>query len=90
MGPRGRTFSTFSSQGIGNTLWSFARQGQLALDVIDRFGVANVRVGTTGRLAVYETSCLDVGEDLIKLLFARAAEAGMNMGLDRFRTQGEH
>lgn len=37
---------------------------------------------------MYETSCLDIGEDLIKLLFVKAAEAGIDMGLDRFKTQG--
>lgn len=89
VGPNGRSFSTFSPQGIGNTVWSFARQAQLSLDVIDSLGLGNVKVGTTGRLAVYETSCLDVGEDLIKLLFVKAAEAGIEMGLDRFKTQGE-
>jgi len=89
VGPHGRTFSTFSPQGIGNTVWSFARQAQLSLDVIDTLGLGNVKVGTTGRLAVYETSCLDIGEDLIKLLFLKAAEAGIDMGLDRFKTQGE-
>jgi hypothetical protein len=81
---------------LSNTVWASATFGfgydeesgtNMHNDYVHvSFGVANVRVGTTGRLAVYETSCLDVIEDLIKLLFARAAEAGMRMGLDRFRT----
>lgn len=53
------------------------------------FGLDNVNIGTTGRLAMYETSCLDVGEGLIKTLFVKAARAAMRMGLDRFRSQGE-
>jgi len=54
--------------------------------VIDSLG-DSVKLVSTGRLAVYETSCLDNGEDVIKRLFVRAAEAGMNMGLDRFTNQ---
>eukprot|EP00571_Detonula_confervacea_P017812 CAMPEP_0172298486 /NCGR_PEP_ID=MMETSP1058-20130122/1119_1 /TAXON_ID=83371 /ORGANISM="Detonula confervacea, Strain CCMP 353" /LENGTH=1283 /DNA_ID=CAMNT_0013007761 /DNA_START=130 /DNA_END=3978 /DNA_ORIENTATION=- len=86
VGRNGRGFSSFSSQGLGNTLWSFAKQAQLSLEVIDMLG-DSVKLVSTGRLAVYETSCLDNGEDVIKRLFVRAAEAGMNLGLDRFTNQ---
>ena len=89
VGPNGRGFSTFSPQGIGNTVWSFARQAQISNEVVQSFGLDNVNIGTTGRLAMYETSCLDVGEDLIKTLFVKAAQAAMKMGLDKFRSQGE-
>ena len=88
MGPNGRGFFTFSPQGIGNTVWSFARQAQITNDVVRSFGLDKVNIGTTGRLAMYETSCLDIGEDLIKTVFLKAADAAMNMGLDRFRSQG--
>lgn len=74
--PGTRGFSTFSSQGLGNTLWSFAKQAQLSQEVIESLGDI-AKVGSTGRLAVYETSCLDIGEELIKRLFASAAESGM-------------
>lgn len=86
VGSNGRGFSTFSSQGLGNTLWSFAKQAQLSLDVIDTLG-DNVKLVSTGRLAVYETSCLDNGEHVIKRLFVEAAEAGMGLGLGRFTNQ---
>lgn len=89
MGPNGRGFGTFSPQGIGNTVWSFARQAQITNDVVHSFGLDKVNIGTTGRLAMYETSCLDIGESLIKEVFLRAAEAALNMGLDRFKSQGE-
>jgi len=84
-----RGFFSFSSQGLGNTLWSFAKQAQLSQDVIEDLG-DSVKVGSTGRLAVYETSCLDIGEDLVKRVFARAAESGMDKnlgGLGRFKNQ---
>ena len=82
----GRGFGGFSSQGLGNTLWSFAKQAQLSLEVIDSLG-DSVKLGSTGRLAVYETSCLDIGEKTIKTLFVRAAEGGIDLGLDRFTNQ---
>lgn len=86
VGQNGRGLSTFTSQGLGNTLWSFAKQAQLSLEVIETLG-DSVKLVSTGRLAVYETSCLDNGEPVIKRLFARAAEAGMRMGLGRFTNQ---
>jgi len=86
VGRNGRGFSSFSSQGLGNTLWSFAKQAQLSLEVIETLG-DSVKLVSTGRLAVYETSNLDNGEDVIKRLFVRAAEAGIDMGLDRFTNQ---
>jgi hypothetical protein len=86
VGQNGRGFSGFSSQGLGNTLWSFAKQAQLSLEVIDSLG-DSVKLGSTGRLAVYETSCLDIGEKTIKTLFVRAAEGGVELGLDRFTNQ---
>ena len=87
VGSNGRGLSTFTSQGLGNTLWSFAKQAQLSLEVIETLG-DSVKLVSTGRLAVYETSCLDNGgEPVITRLFARAAEAGMRMGLSRFTNQ---
>jgi hypothetical protein len=87
VGSNGRGLSTFSSQGLGNTLWSYAKQAQLSLEVIESLG-DSVKLVSTGRLAVYETSCLDNGgEAVITRLFARAAEAGMRMGLGRFTNQ---
>mmetsp|Transcript_34360 Transcript_34360/g.72315 ORF Transcript_34360/g.72315 Transcript_34360/m.72315 type:complete len:523 (-) Transcript_34360:211-1779(-) len=86
VGRNGRGFASFSSQGLGNTLWSFAKQAQLSQEVIDALG-DSVKLVSTGRLAVYETSCLDIGEDVIKRLFVRAAEAGMDTGLSRFTNQ---
>jgi hypothetical protein len=86
VGMGGRGLSTFSSQGLGNTLWSFAKQAQLSLEVIETLG-DSVKLVSTGRLAVYETSCLDNGEDVVKRLFATAAEAGIRMGLNRFTNQ---
>lgn len=71
---------------MGNTLWSYAKQAQLSLEVIDSLG-DSVKLVSTGRLAVYETSCLDNGEAVVKRLFVRAAEAGIELGLGRFTSQ---
>jgi hypothetical protein len=38
---------------------------------------------------MYETSCLDVGEGLIKDVFVSAAEAALGLGLDQFKSQGK-
>ena len=76
VGKNGRTFSGFSLQGLGNTLWSFVKQAQLSLEVIEILG-DSVKLVSTGRLAVHETSCLGNGEDFIKRLLVRAAEAGI-------------
>lgn len=62
----------FSPQGLGNLAWSYAKQAQLAADV------NNSNIGSTGRLAVYETICLDVGENLSHRLFARIAESAIS------------
>ncbi len=87
VGSNGRGLLTFSSQGLGNMLWSFAKQAQLSLEVIETLG-HSVKLISTGRLAVYETSCIDNdGEPVITQLFARAAKAGMRMGLGRFTNQ---
>ena len=86
MGENGRGFATFSSQGLGNTLWSFAKQAQLSLEVIETLG-DSVKLVSSGRLAVYETSCLDNGEAVVKRLFVKAAEAGLSLGLNRFSNQ---
>ena len=59
----GRGFSEFSSQGIGNLAWSYAKQAQLATESQG-----------SGRLAVYGASCVDIGESLIKRLFTQMAE----------------
>merc|ERR1711935_467367 len=61
IGREGRGLSSFSSQGLGNLLWCYAKQAQLSLEVIEALG-DDVNLVTTGRLAVYETSCLDNGE----------------------------
>ena len=69
----GRGLKGFSPQGLGNLAWSFAKQAQLA-DVINDDMKS---IGSNGRLAIYETSCLDVGESRINLFFSRIAEAGL-------------
>ena len=47
----------------------------------------SVKLVSSGCLAVYETSCLDNGEAVVKRLFVKAAEAGLSLGLNRFSNQ---
>ena len=86
IGKGGRGLSSFSSQGLGNLLWSYAKQAQLSLEVIEALG-DDVNLVTTGRLAVYETSCLDNGEANIKGLFVEAARAAESFGLSQYTNQ---
>lgn len=67
-GEKTRGLSSFSPQGLGNLAWSYAKQAQLVQ------GGSESLISSTGRLAVYETISLDVGEDLIRRLFTRIAE----------------
>ena len=82
-GDNGRGFNGFSTQGLGNLAWSYAKQAQLAE------GGSESLLGSTGRLAVYETSSLDIGESLIRRLFSRIAEAALDTpgGLTKFKPQ---
>ena len=74
--PRG--FDGFSAQGLGNTAWSYARQGQLGADVADRLK-ASALAGSNGRLIVYKTIFNDVGETLLHRFFAALAEADLRI-----------
>lgn len=73
-GDKSRGLSSFSPQGLGNLAWSYAKQAQLAEGGAGSESV----ISSTGRMAVYETVSLDVGEDLIKRLFTRIAETSIN------------
>lgn len=68
LGKKGRGLDSFSPQGLGNLAWSYAKQAQLSAAASDS------TIGTTGRLAIYETICLDVGETLIQRLFTEIAK----------------
>ena len=82
---RGRGLRGFSSQGLSNLAWSYAKQAQLASSA----EYSRLKVGSQGRQAVHETSCLDVGELQINRLFSRVAEEALHGpgGLDRFSAQ---
>jgi len=74
----------FSPQGIGNFVWSYARQAQLSNEPSEKNRELgkNGSSSSSGRLAVYETMCLDVGEDLVNRLFATVAGCSLK-GSDR-------
>jgi len=78
-----RGLDGFSSQGLGNLAWSYAKQAQL-IETAPRNISEN-----SGRLAVYEASCRDIGESLIKRLFLSIAETAINRQsyLTKFKPQ---
>ena len=75
----GRGMKEFSPQGIGNLMWSYAKQAQLS---------EGSNPDINGRLAIYCTISVDVGETLIKRLANCAAEAGLQYHdeLSKFKT----
>jgi hypothetical protein len=84
--PRG--FDDFSAQGLGNMALSYARHSQLAADVGDRLKASSALAASNGRLAVYTTSYLDVGETLLHRLFNELADAYLrNQMLQRCKPQ---
>ncbi|GKY96336.1 hypothetical protein MPSEU_000593300 [Mayamaea pseudoterrestris] len=72
--PKGRGINDFSTQGLANLVWAFARQAQLAEDVSTRQPASRLASGN-GRLVVYTTSYLDIGEKLMQKLFKTVADA---------------
>jgi hypothetical protein len=82
----GRGLQGFSPQGLGNLAWSFAKQAQLSSSVPDG---GRLHVGASGRQAVYETSCLDVGEKLSLRLYTQICEEAIQGegGMERFSAQ---
>ena len=75
----GRGMKDFSPQGIGNLMWSYAKQAQLS---------EGSNPDINGRLAIYCTISVDVGETLIKRLANCAAEASLQYHdeLSKFKT----
>ena len=76
-GLSGRGLNGFSPQGMGNLAWSIARQAQMVQDTYRRCEESTIS-HATGRLAVYTVSFLDIGESLLKKLFAQIAEANVH------------
>jgi len=68
----GKGLDTFTPQGIGNLLWSYGKQAQLAAETVNR--VNGMPGFSTGRLFVSSTICLDIAESLVKRLFNCGAE----------------
>ena len=62
---------------MGNLAWSIARQAQMVQDTYRRCEESTIS-HATGRLAVYTVSFLDIGESLLKKLFAQIAEANVH------------
>jgi len=68
-----RGMEEFSSQGLGNLAWAYARQAQLSEEVRDRIEIGS----RNGRLLIYRTSYFDIGERLLHKLFGAIADASV-------------
>lgn len=80
----GRGMAEFSSQGLGNLAWAFARQAQLGDEVAQRFNKSGkssrlANSNLNGRLAVYTSSYFDYGEVLMQRLFQAIGDAGLSV-----------
>lgn len=76
---KARGFGEFSPQGIGNLSWAIAKQAQMVAMAAERVEGSGSRVGgTTGRLAIYATSCIDIGEVLIQRLYGVMADSAIH------------
>lgn len=79
----GKGLDTFTPQGVGNLLWSYGKQALLASETVNRVdGISSV---STGRLFIFSTVCMDVGETLIKRLFNCGAEVDLVKFGESFR-----
>ena len=70
-----RRLDDFSTQGLGNMAWAFARQAQLSEKVSDRL---NLNTGN-GRMSTYKTIYFDVGENLLLKFFSTIAETNIRV-----------
>lgn len=80
-----RGLQGFSPQGLTNLAWSFAKQAQLSSTVKNN----RLLSGKSGKQAIYQTSCLDIGEEQISRLYMRIAEEAVHGagGLERCSPQ---
>jgi hypothetical protein len=69
----------FSPQGLGNMAWAFARQAQLAQAVSERMKGAFNLATSNGRLAVYTSSYIDIGEKLLHRFFSAIGETNLRV-----------
>lgn len=73
----GRGVDEFNSQGLANLAYSYARHSQLGGDTMSKYERRCRIPFTGGKLAYYTISYLDVGEGLLRKLFAEIARAGI-------------
>mmetsp|Transcript_10871 Transcript_10871/g.23114 ORF Transcript_10871/g.23114 Transcript_10871/m.23114 type:complete len:1206 (+) Transcript_10871:171-3788(+) len=71
----GRGLDEFNSQGLANLAYSFARHTQLGGETMNKYERRCRIPFTGGKLAYYTISYLDVGEGLLRELFAAIAKA---------------
>ena len=75
----GRGLVDFSAQGLGNLAWAYARQAQLGAEVLSRFEGDTIVPKSSGRLAQYISSYMDLGEDLLQKFFHCIAETDLGV-----------
>jgi hypothetical protein len=75
----GRGLSTFNSQGTSNLAYAFAKHSQIGSEVLDQYGKQCRLPAAGGRLGCYTVSFLDVGEGLLRKLFAEIVRVDLEL-----------
>ena len=75
----GRGMNEFNSQGIANLAYAYARHAQLGGETMEKYKHYCTIGFTGGKLAVYTIAYLDVGEGLLRKLFAEIARADLEV-----------
>lgn len=75
----GRGLNEFNTQGIANLAYSYARHTQLGGETMDKYKHSCRIPFTGGKLAYFTIVYLDVGEGLLRKLFAEIARADMEV-----------
>ena len=75
----GRGLNEFNSQGLANLAYSYARHAQLGGETMDKYQKRCRIPFTGGKLAYYTVIYLDVGEGLLRKLFAEIARADIEV-----------
>ncbi|KAL3916532.1 MAG: hypothetical protein SGILL_005134 [Bacillariaceae sp.] len=84
---RGRGLEPFDGQGISNVAYVFARHAQLGAEVLQKYGKRCRLPVTGGRLACYTVSYLDIGEGLLRKLYAEIARVDLSEKLPYLSSQ---
>lgn len=75
----GRGMTSFNTQGTANIAYAFAKHSQLGSEVLDLYGKQCRLPAAGGRLGCYMVAFLDVGEGLLRKLFAEIVRVDLEL-----------